>query len=181
MWRCLVTDQKSWNYSTLVHEHREICCKSAKHPHTLDVLTCHATWIQQPRDRVPTISNLKAHQGEHCELIPYETDGYLWLCTIHCMENGRLSRRDWRAKKCFKKKLLLSGMLFDKNLKHLELLACTARPSRFSCLINHTCHKVNQCPIKVHTGLSFGFHYPPRGIIEIAPQIAWILRANTEL
>lgn len=44
-------------------------------------------------------------------------------------------------------------MLFDKISSTLNY---ASRPSGFSCLINHTYHKVNQRPIKIHTRLSLG-------------------------
>ena len=152
MWRCLVTDQKSWNYSTLVHEHFEIFCKSAKHPHTLDVVLPAMLHEYNSQETESQLSATSRHIKENIvgwfNMRPMDTYGYA-LSTV--WKTGDYLGVTGGPKKCFLKKLLLSGILFDKISSTLNY---ASRPSGFSCLINHTYHKVNQCPIKIHTRLS---------------------------
>lgn len=154
MWRCLVTDQKSWNYSTLVHEHFEIFCKSAKHPHTLDVfyLPCYMNTTakrQSPNYQQPQGTSRRTLWGDSI------WDRWIPMAMHYPLYGKRAIISAWLEgqKNDFFKKKLLSGMLFDKISSTLNY---ASRPSRFSCLINHTYHKVNQRPIKIHTRLSLG-------------------------
>ena len=154
MWRCLVTDQKSWNYSTLVHEHFEIFGKSAKHPHTLAVfyLPCYMNTTakrQSPNYQQPQGTSRRTLWGDSI------WDRWIPMAMHYPLYGKRAIISAWLEgqKNVFKKKILLSGMLFDKISSTLNY---ASRPSGFSCLINHTYHKVNQRPIKIHTRLSLG-------------------------